>query len=254
MRPWAFLYLLPLIFFAAALLSSGPAAGVLHAAELILSETFSDLDEAALPKGWSALELPRKKKRTSYTIDNDGENFFLKAESEVAASALYRNVSADPREYQLLSWRWKVENVIEKGNERRKDGDDYAARVYVTFEYEPEKASAYDRLRHTLAKTVFQIDPPGNALCYVWANRLARDSSVPNPFTEKVMMVAVESGPGLARNWIAEERNVLEDYRKLFNAEPPKISGIVIMTDTDNTKGRAVAYYDDIALKRPIRR
>ena len=68
------------------------------------------------------------------------------------------------------------------------------------------------------------------------------------------MMVAVESGPGLARNWIAEERNVLEDYRKLFNAEPPKISGIVIMTDTDNTKGRAVAYYDDIALKRPIRR
>ena len=54
MRPRAFLYLLPLIFFAAALLSSRPAAGVLHAAELILSETFSDLGEAALPKGWSS--------------------------------------------------------------------------------------------------------------------------------------------------------------------------------------------------------
>ena len=249
MRPGAFLYILTAMFLAAALLSSRPASGVVNAAELILSETFSELDASAVPKGWRALDLPRKKKRTSYTIDREGDNLFLRAESETAASALYRNVSADPREYQLLSWRWKVENIIEKGNERRKDGDDYAARVYVTFEYESEKASAYDRLKHSLTKTIFQIDPPGNALCYVWANRLERDGTLPNPFTEKVMMVAVESGPGLARNWIAEERNVLEDYRRLFKAEPPRISGVVIMTDTDNTRGRAVAYYDDIALK-----
>lgn len=254
MRPRAFFFLLSILFLAVASLSSGTAVGMAHDAEIFFSETFSEHDESALPKGWRNLDLPKKKKRTAYSIDNDGGNYFLKAESEMAASALYRNISADPREYQVLSWRWMVENIVEKGNERRKDGDDYAARLYVTFEYEPEKASAYDRLKHTLTKTIFQIDPPGNALCYIWANKLERGSSVPNPFTEKIMMVAVESGPGHLKHWINEERNVLEDYRRLFNGEPPKISGIVIMTDTDNTKGRAVAYYDDIALKRPGRR
>ncbi len=250
MRLRAFTHILPILLLAAAFFFPGPAAAVIDAAALIFAETFSEADEASAPRGWNALDLPRKKKRTAYTIDRDNGNYFLKAESEVAASALYRKFSADPREFQVLSWKWKVENIIEKGNERRKDGDDYSARVYVTFEYEPEKSSAYDRFKRSLTKTIFHIDPPGNALCYVWANRLERDASVPNPFTEKIIMIAVESGPGLARHWISEERNVLEDYRRLFKAEPPKISGIVIMTDTDNTKSRAVAYYDDIALKR----
>jgi len=61
-------------------------------------------------------------------------------------------------------------------------------------------------------------------------------------------MLAVESGDKEIGKWISEERNLYEDYKRLFNEEPPHIMGIAIMTDTDNTGESAVAYYDDIIL------
>lgn len=254
MRTRAFLYPLFLFPFAAsAFLACMPAlAGPLSAAgNYIIHETFSEPGSgAALPDGWSVLELPRKKKHTHYSVRNEGGNYFLRAESDMGASAIYKKFSADPREFQALSWRWKVENALEGGDERFKAGDDYAARLYVTFEHEREKTRPYDRLKRALARAVYGLEPPGSAICYVWAGGLEKNEALPNPYTEKVMMVAIESGPGLAGAWVREERNVLDDYRELFKAEPPMIDGMVVMTDTDNTKGRAVAYYDDITLRK----
>ena len=65
-------------------------------------------------------------------------------------------------------------------------------------------------------------------------------------------MIAVQSGPQEIGRWLGEERNVYEDYRRLFGQEPPRIAGIALMTDTDNTGESAVAYYDQIVL-RPAR-
>jgi hypothetical protein len=73
---------------------------------------------------------------------------------------------------------------------------------------------------------------------------------VPNPYTDRVMMFVVESGSAKLNQWVNEERNVYEDYKKAFGEEPPMISGIAIMTDTDNTGEKATAYYGDILFKR----
>lgn len=237
---------------AAALLYCLPAigAGAPDRGPVLVAETFSDLAPGgSLPRGWEALEFPGPKRRTVYSVEEEGGNRFLKAHSEKAASALYKRLSADLSDFPVLSWRWKVDNVISGANELSKKGDDYAARVYVTFQYEPASATAYDRLRHTLARSLYGVEPPGNAISYIWANRLAKGESAPNPYTGKVMMVALESGPELVGKWVAEERNILEDYRALFKSEPPKLAGIVVMTDTDNTAARAVAYYDDLVMR-----
>ena len=63
-------------------------------------------------------------------------------------------------------------------------------------------------------------------------------------------MIVVESGPAKLNTWITEERNVYEDYKRAFGEEPPMISGVAIMTDTDNTGESAEAYYGDIVLKK----
>jgi hypothetical protein len=63
-------------------------------------------------------------------------------------------------------------------------------------------------------------------------------------------MVAVESGQANAGAWLAERRNVYEDFKKLFGEEPPPAGGIAVMTDTDNTGESAVAYYDDIRIEK----
>jgi len=69
---------------------------------------------------------------------------------------------------------------------------------------------------------------------------------VPNPYSDRSMMVVVESGEKNLNRWLTEKRNIYEDYRYVFKDEPPMISGVAIMTDTDNTGESATAYYGDI--------
>ncbi|OGP24680.1 MAG: hypothetical protein A2X99_01705 [Deltaproteobacteria bacterium GWB2_55_19] len=218
---------------------------------LLLIDDFSAETPEAPPAGWNKLLLPRKKKETRYTVVKDGENKILKAESSSSASAVYKEFKGDEiRDFEILSWRWKVEGILKKGDETRKDGDDYSARIYVTFEYEPEKTSSFDKFKFKLLDAFYGIKAPGNAVNYIWANKLKKGEAVKNPFTDRVVMVAVESGAELTGQWLNEERNIYEDYKKFFKDTPPRITGVVIMTDTDNTNENATGYYDDIALKK----
>ena len=75
-------------------------------------------------------------------------------------------------------------------------------------------------------------------------------TTVPNPYTNQVHMIVVESGSTKLNTWITEEHNVYEDYKRAFGQEPPMISGVAIMTDTDNTGESAEAYYGDIVFKK----
>lgn len=157
------------------------------------------------------------------------------ARSRGAASGLYKEVTLDPAKYPVLRWSWKIRGTIPKGNAMTKAGDDYAARVYVVF----PRTFSFFRTR---------------AVNYIWANRIPRGSTLPNAFTSNAMMVAVESGDEKAGTWVAEERNVVEDYRMLFGEDPPAIGAVALMTDTDNTGGETVAYYGDITLQTlPVR-
>src|SRR5688500_20179349 len=98
-------------------------------------------DPGALPSGWQPLAFKKIPRTTRYTVVRDGDGWVLKAESEASASGLYRPLDVDPRAYPRLTWRWKVANVLEKGDARRKEGDDYPARIYVAFRYDPASRS-----------------------------------------------------------------------------------------------------------------
>ncbi|MEE9614957.1 MAG: DUF3047 domain-containing protein [Thermodesulfobacteriota bacterium] len=223
--------------------------------EFFIIDRFSgEVGRDGLPEGWKPLTFRKIERHTDYTVveeeGGEGERF-LKAESRGSASGVYKEVEIDLGEYPVLRWRWKVEGVVKQGDAARKEGDDYAARVYVTFAYDPEATPFLERAKYKLLKTLYG-SAPANAINYIWANKLKKGEAVPNPYTEKAMMVAVESGEGLAGRWVSEERNVYEDYKALFHfhAEPPVVTGIAVMTDTDNTGGSAVAYYDDLVFGR----
>jgi hypothetical protein len=155
----------------------------------------------------------------------------VKAESRASASALIYRITLDPKTYPRLSWSWKIARTIGKGDERTKAGDDYAARVYVVF-----PSALFWRTR---------------AVNYIWANRLPRGAFLPNAYTGNAVMVAVESGDGNAGKWVDEERNLVEDYRRAFGEDPPRIGAVAIMTDTDNTGEETVAWYGAIRFLPP---
>jgi hypothetical protein len=175
--------------------------------------------------GWSTKSFVGE---TSYSLVQENGKVVLQARSKGNASGLIRKVSLDPTQYPILRWSWKIEHVNIKEDFRTKKGDDYVARVYVIF-----PRFFFWRMR---------------AINYVWSGSMQKGTFAPSPYTGNVQLIAVESGDGKAGTWIAEQRNILEDYRMVFGEEPPEMGGIAIMTDTDNTQETSSAFYGDIFL------
>ena len=176
-------------------------------------------------------ESQKFKGETQYHVVKIGNNYVLKAESNASASALIYKYKYDLKEYPILTWRWKVENIIKKGDEMKKDADDYAARVCVIFP-------------HWLPSLTKKIT-------YFWANKLPKGKYTQSPYYSRSIMVAVDSGNENIGKWVTERRNVYKDFKMYFGEEPPQVGGIAIMTDTDNTGESAIAYYDDIKIEKP---
>jgi hypothetical protein len=201
----------------------------------------------ALPAGWEALTFQRIPRATRYRLVADGDGWVLHAESEAAASALYRPLDLDLHAYPRLTWRWKVANVLVNADARTKQGDDYPARVYVAFRYDPAGATVWERARYGTYRLLYGRYPPRAVLNYVWDNRLPPGTVLANAYTDRARMLVVRSGPAEVGRWLTETRNVLADYRRAFGEEPPPVAGVAVMTDTDDTGERATAWYGEIA-------
>ena len=244
LRAWLILF--TLLFGTAAVgLAQGPA--------LLEVGKFSGATEGnRLPDGWKPLTFKKVERHTQYEVVKDGSMVVVKAVSEASASGLTKEVMIDPQEYPIVRWRWKVENLLQKSNVTRKDGDDYPARLYITFAYEPDKVSFGRKLKYKAGQALFG-DIPIGALNYIWDGKSPIGTIVDNAFTDFAKMIVVQSGAQRIGSWVEEERNVYQDYKLAFGEEPPAINGVAIMSDTDNTKERAVAYYGDIIFVRVSR-
>jgi len=203
----------------------------------------------SLPDGWKPLTFKKIPKLTTYELVKDGAQVVVKAMSDSSASGLTKEVRINPKEFPIVRWRWKVDNLLQKSDATRKDGDDYPARLYITFEYDPDKVSFGKKIKYKAGQALFG-DIPIGAISYVWETKAPVGAIIDNAYTDFVKMVVVESGPSNIGLWVDEERNIYEDYKKAFGEEPPMINGVAIMSDTDNTKERATAYYGDIVFMK----
>ena len=203
----------------------------------------------ALPPGWRPVTFRKIARHTRYAVVPEGGGWALRADSEAAAAALYRPLDLDPRVYQVIAWRWKVSRVLERSNPFRKSGDDYAARVYVAFRYDPGRAGIWERTRFEFYRAFYGEYPPGAVINYIWDSRLPKNTALPNAYTDRARMLVLESGGGEVGRWVAETRNLYDDYKRLFGGEPTRLVGVAVMTDTDDTGESATAWYDAIQLR-----
>jgi DUF3047 family protein len=206
----------------------------------------------AMPDGWKPLTFKKIPKHTSYEVVKDGGVTIVKAVSEASASGLIKPVVIDPKEFPVVRWRWKIDNVLQRSDVALKEGDDYPARLYITFEYDPDRVSFGKKLKFKAGQALFG-DIPIAALNYIWETKTPVGTIVENAYTDFAKMVIVESGTQKVGMWIDEEWNIYEDYKKAFGEEPPMINGVAIMSDTDNTKEQATAYYGDIVFQKSVK-
>lgn len=222
------------------------SAVILLAAETrtqpILNEKFNNL------YAWRPVTFDKIPRHTSYTIVKEKGDSVLKAKTRASASGLIWRGAFDPAKDPILTWRWKVANILSKGDATRKDGDDYPIRVYVVFKYDPKKASLSTRLKYALAKRLTGEYPPQSSLTYIWANRDHDQRILSSPYTDRAKMVVLRKGKTDVGRWVKEKVNILKDYRAAFGQDPPSEASIAIMSDSDNTGQSATAFLDDLRL------
>ena len=171
------------------------------------------------------------KNRVLYTVEPRKEGGYLLAQSKKASSGLLHKLSFHPKKHPMISWEWKVNKFPAKAKGKySKEGwlekDDYAARVYVIF------PSWYM--------------PHIKCLEYVWAENLPEGKIMTSPYWKNIKLIVAESGSKNIGQWVFEERNIYEDYRKAFGSSPGRAGAIALMTDTDNTLSTAEAQYTAI--------
>ncbi len=203
---------------------------------------------AAPPTGWAPLVFPRIANHTCYALVDDEGTTVVAAAADASASGWTFRLDVPAARARVLRWRWKGERLPAEADTRTRRGDDAVARVYVTFRRPDAQRAWTERLADEAARALYGEAPPHASLMYVWDTRAPVGTRIVNPYTDRVRNIVVESGPARLGRWLDYERDLVADYRAAFGEDAPTIVGVAIMTDADNTAGRASARYGDIAL------
>jgi hypothetical protein len=128
-----------------------------------------------------------------------------------------------------------------------KAGDDYAARVYLSFEVPPDTLGLGTRLALKLARAVRGPQVPDAAVNYVWDNKHPVGTWQANAYTDRARMLVLRTGAADAGRWVEERRDVAADFAKGFGHAPRRLTGVAVASDTDNTGETAHAGFADFA-------
>lgn len=201
---------------------------------------------AALPPGWTVQSIPRVERQTRFDLIEAEGGPVLRARADNAAASLRYKLDVAPAAGRQLNWRWKTERVLDKADLTTKAGDDFSTRLYVFFDRPPAQMSLSERIAFKLGRSRYGDQIPSAALCYVWDNRQPVGTIRDNAYTGFVKMVVVTSGKAQQGQWVTLQRDVAADYRRAFGSAPPRITGIAVAVDTDNTRESTISYFGDI--------
>ena len=211
---------------------------------------FSTKAVGEAPKEWSFQALRGVKNETKYAYVRDEtiNATVLEAVADAAAGALVYRFEGDAQASSILRFKWRPGNLIASSDPKTKAGDDYAARIYITFASDPQRASLREKTENTLASALYGEVPPHAALSYVFTHKAKLGEIITSPFTARVKKIVVDADPESIGKWKSFTRDIYDDYKRAFGEEPTRISGIAIMVDTDNTGEKASARFGDITL------
>ena len=165
--------------------------------------------------------------KTLYTIGSNENGNFLKAVADNAASGLGKEVKINLNKTPFINITWKIEKGLPGINENTKKGHDFAARVFAV-----KKTGA---------------TPLSNrAINYVFSSNNEIGFNSPSPYTKKSIDNVLASTKNNLNEWITVKSNVKKDFKKFHNLDVNELDGLAIMSDTDNSKLKAIAYYQNI--------
>ncbi len=165
--------------------------------------------------------------KTIYTVGSNKNGNFFKAVADNAASGLGKELKIDLNKTPFINITWKIEKDLEGIKENSKKGHDFAARVFVI-----KKTGA----------TVLS----NRAINYVFSSNNQIGFNSPSPYTKKSIDNVLASTKNNLNTWVTVKANVKKDFKRFHDLDVDELDGLAIMSDTDNSKMKAIAYYQDI--------
>ena len=167
------------------------------------------------------------KEKTIYTVGKNDKGNYLRAVADNAASGLGKEIKINLNLTPILNITWKVEEGLTGIKENSKKGHDFAARVFV--------------IKKTGATPL-----SNRAINYVFSSNNEVGTNFPSPYTKKSIDNVLATTKNNLNEWITVKANVKEDFKRLHNLDVVEIDGLAIMSDTDNSKRKSIAYYQNI--------
>jgi len=232
------------------LLAIGPGTHSFAAGEAAIA-AFSSAPLGEAPAAWKFATLPRKQP-TKFSVVDLGGAHVLKVEANDSYGNLVHDLHVNVTPQAVLSWRWRVDKLVDDADLKVRSGDDSPAKLCVFFAFDTANLSLGERTRLSMASSVSGQDVPGETLCYVWDNKLPADTAIVNAFTKRIRMIVLDSGPAKLGQWTSQRRNLVTDYQRMFGDESggkvPEVVGVAVSADADNTHGHALSYFGDVTL------
>ena len=176
---------------------------------------------------FQTLKIKKVKGETTWSLGSNDRGNFIKADAEGKASGLGKEILIDLSKTPFINITWKVEKDLSGIIENSKKGHDYAARVFVI-------------------KKTGSTALSNRAINYVFSSNGEINDNWPSPYTKKSIDYVLSTTKKNLNEWVTVKANVREHFKKFHNLEVNDLTGIAIMTDTDNSKLRAISYYQNI--------
>ena len=174
-----------------------------------------------------SLKVRKVKGKTTYTLGFNENGNYIKAEAEGKASGLGKELKINLLKTPFINITWKVEKDLPGIIESSKKGHDYAARVFVV------KKTGTTALSN-------------RAINYAFSSNSKVGESWPSPYTKKSIDNVLSTTNNNLNEWVTVKANVKEDFKKYHDLDVKELDGVAIMTDTDNSKLKAISYYQNI--------
>ena len=165
--------------------------------------------------------------KTIYSVGKNENGNFLKSEANNAASGLGKEIIIDLNKTPFINITWKIEQDLNGIKENSKKGHDYAARVFV--------------IKKTGATPL-----SNRAINYVFSSNNDVGLNWPSPYTKKSIDNVLASTKINMNEWVTVKANVKEDFKRFHNLDVKELDGVAIMSDTDNSKMKSIAYFQNI--------
>ena len=165
--------------------------------------------------------------KTMYSVGSNDNGNFLKAIADNAASGLGKEIKIDLNKTPFINITWKVEQDLKGIKENTKQGHDYAARVFA--------------IKKTGATPL-----SNRAINYVFSSNSKVGENRPSPYTKKSIDNVIASTKDTLNEWVTVKANVKEDFKRFHNLDVNELDGLAIMADTDNSKMKSIAYFQNI--------